>query len=295
MEFESAGTTCRAWHLPPASDALRRDNGAPCIVMAHGFGATREARLLAYGQRFARAGLHALIFDYRFFGASDGQPRQLLSIPAQLEDYRNALGFARELEGVDPCRMAVFGSSFSGGHVVEVAVQDGRLAAVIAQCPMMDGRAALLNLIRYAGVGAGLKLSWHGLRDALRVLTGRKPHLVPIVGPPGSLAAMTSPDAEPGYRAVAPPDFDNRVCARVGLQVGLYRPGLRADELTCPILIQICEKDSVAPVSAAEDAARRAGGQAEVKRYPVGHFDIYLGEPFEQAVSDQVAFLLRHL
>ena len=34
---------------------------------------------------------------------------------------------------------------------------------------------------------------------------------------------------------------------------------------------------------------------AEVKRYPIGHFDIYLGEWHERAVADQVAFLTRHL
>ena len=74
--------------------------------MAHGFGATRDAGLLPYGQRFARAGLHVLIFDYRYFGASAGEPRQLISIPAQLEDWGKALECARGLEGVDPARLA---------------------------------------------------------------------------------------------------------------------------------------------------------------------------------------------
>ena len=114
-----------------------------------------------------------------------------------------------------------------------------------------------------------------------------------VVGPPGSVAAMTSEDAEPGYLAIAPPDWRNEVCARIGLFVSLYRPGRLAEKLNCPILIQICEKDSVAPISAAEAAAKAAN--AEVKRYPVGHFDIYLGEPFERSVSDQVEFFTRQL
>src|ERR1019366_378617 len=100
---------------------------------------------MPFAQRFAEAGLDALAFDYRHFGASDGEPRQLLSIPSQLEDYAAAIAFARELPGVDPDRIAVWGSSYAGGHVVPVAVADGRVAAVISQVPAMDGVAALVN------------------------------------------------------------------------------------------------------------------------------------------------------
>ena len=55
-----------------------------------------------------------------------------------------------------------------------------------------------------------------------------------------------------------------------------------ADELPCPMLVQIADRDSVAPVKAAQDAAWRATGRAEVRTYPIGHFDIYTGAPFER-------------
>ena len=127
-------------------DAFADEHGRrPCVVLAHGFGGTVDSGLLPYAERFAAAGLDALAFDYRHFGASDGEPRQLLSIPRQLEDYAAAIAFARSLAGVDPERIVVWGSSYSGGHVVPVAVADGRVAAVIAQVPGMDGLATLLN------------------------------------------------------------------------------------------------------------------------------------------------------
>jgi fermentation-respiration switch protein FrsA (DUF1100 family) len=106
---------------------------------------------------------------------------------------------------------------------------------------------------------------------------------------------MSTPDAEPGMRAVAGPTWRNEVAARIALTAGMYRPGRQADRLPCPILIQIAALDSVAPVAAARKAAERAGADAEVRTYPIGHFDIYLGAPFEQAISDQVSFLARHL
>jgi pimeloyl-ACP methyl ester carboxylesterase len=259
--------------------------------MAHGFGGTINAGLEPYAHRFAEAGIHALIFDYRHFGTSDGHPRQLLSIRRQLEDWMAAVAFARTLDNVDGDRIALFGSSFSGGHVVEVAVRDGATKAVVSQCPMMDGLAALRNLLAYAGPGPLLALTWRGISDLVLSMVGVGPRMLPIVGMPGTLAAMSTPDATPGFEAIAPPDWRNEVCARIALSVGIYRPGRKAALLRCPILIQICEKDSVAPAEAAEKAAKRAGHLSEVRRYPIGHFDIYVGEDFERSVADQIRFL----
>jgi pimeloyl-ACP methyl ester carboxylesterase len=133
------------------------------------------------------------------------------------------------------------------------------------------------------------------LRDLLGSLRGRAPVLAPAVGAPGSVAFMTTPDAEPGMRAVAGPSWRNEVAARIALQAGAYRPGLQADRLPCPILIQIADQDSVAPVKAAQDAAWLATGRSEVRTYPIGHFDIYGGAPFERAIADQLHFLGRHV
>ena len=162
---------------------------------------------------------------------------------------------------------------------------------------MMDGFAAVVGLLGYAGLGQLLRMSFDGLRDTVGSLFGATPVMLPIIGPPGTLAAMSSEDAEPGYRALLPEQssWQNGVCARVGLALPLYRPGQKADRLPCPILIQICEKDSVAPTSATYTAAKRAGSKATVHSYPIGHFDIYVGDNFEQAVEDQLAFLRQTL
>jgi hypothetical protein len=296
VSFDSGGVRCAAVHLPGQGDAFAGEDGRrPCVVLGHGLGGTVDSGLIPFAERFAAAGIDALAFDYRHFGASDGEPRQLLSAPLQLEDYAAAIAYARALEGVDPQRIVVWGSSYSGGHVVPVAVSDGHVAAVISQVPNMDGLAALINFARYAGPGHLAKLVLAGLRDLAASLRGRPPVMIPLVGPPGSLGAMTSPDADPGYHAIAGPTWHNEATARVALSTGTYRPGLQADRLPCPILIQIADKDAIAPVKAAQDAAWRATGRAEVRTYPIGHFDIYRGAPFEQAITDQLHFLRRHV
>lgn len=290
IEFESAGTRCRAWLYEPAAQGWR-----PCIVMAHGLGGTRDAGLEPYARKFCEAGYFVLLFDYRHFGSSDGEPRQLLSVSRQLEDWAAAIACARGLSRVDATKIALWGSSFSGGHVLVAAARDGHVAAVSAQGPMMDGRAAVLNLLRYAGARAVLKLSAAGLRDALGARLGRPPLYVPLVAAPGGLAAMSSADAEPGYRAIAPAGWRNEMSARLALALAFYRPITVATQLRCPVLIAACLRDSVAPASAALATARQLGALAELRTYDIGHFDIYVGAGFEQSSSDQLDFFRRKL
>jgi uncharacterized protein len=163
----SHGVMCRAWLCPPESEALRNERGYPALVMAHGTSGVRE-QLTHDIPRFTAAGMHVLLFDYRHFGASDGEPRQLLSVRRQLQDYAAALEFIRKVPGVDVERVGVWDSSLAGGHVVDVAVTDGRVAAVISQAPAMDNRARVLNVLEYAGFGQLLQLTWLGMVDIVR-------------------------------------------------------------------------------------------------------------------------------
>ncbi|HKP90853.1 MAG TPA: alpha/beta hydrolase [Thermoleophilaceae bacterium] len=282
--------TCNRGQAPRARAA---GGLAPCVVLAHGWSGLREQRLDAYAERFAAAGMAALVFDYRHFGASEGEPRQLLDVQRQLEDWRAAVAFARGLDGVDPDRVALWGSSFSGGHVVTVAADDPRLAAVVAQVPFADG---LRNLPRL-GVRHALRLTAAGLADQLGAIARRPPRTIASVGRPGERAVMTSPDAAPGFHALTPRgvDWPNEVAARICVKVGSYRPIKRAGDVRCPILFAIAEDDAVTPPDFAEESARRAP-RSEVRRYAgAGHFDVYVGELFERVVTDQVAFLTRHL
>jgi uncharacterized protein len=290
VRFESHGDTCRAWLYRDA----RNSGPTPCIVMAHGFGATRDASLEPYARRLVEAGMSALVFDYRYFGASDGQPRQLVSPRRQLQDYASAVAFARTLPGIDAARIAVWGTSFAGGHALVTAATVPGLAAAVCQCPMMDGLAAVRRIAGYAGFGHLLRMTAHGLYDLLLAPFGRT-HEIPIVGKPGELAVMSSPDANDGYRALAPAGFHFGVAARIALHVGFYRPLTHARDARCPVLVQICTEDSVAPAEAAEEAVRRLGPRGEVRRYDIGHFEPYFGAAFERSVGDQVEFLARHL
>ncbi len=287
VTFDSGGQRCAAWLFTP-------DTPPPhaCVVMAHGFGGVRTARLSAFAERFAAAGFAALVFDYRHFGDSEGEPRQLMDIKLQLEDYRSAVAFARSLDGVDDNRIALWGTSFSGGHVAAIAAEDHRVAAVVSQGPFLDGVWAL----RAAGPRNIVRLTVAGLHDEVRRLRGRDRYRIPIVGPPGTKATMNSPDAEPGYRGLFSPgaEFVNEASASVGLKVGTYRPIRLAARVASPWLVCVCDRDVITPPQPALKAAARAP-RGEVRRYDAQHFEIYVPPVFDRAVADQVEFLTRHL
>ena len=258
-----------------------------CVVMAHGFSATRDDGLPPYAEAFQRAGFAVILFDYRHFGASTGEPRQLIDIGRQQQDYRAVIEWARGQDGIDPDKIVLWGSSFSGGHVIEVAAADPRIAAVISQAPFTDSVAVMRQMPVRNIVRGGMA----ALRDHAGALLGRSPSYLPAVGDPGSLAVMTAPDAMAGFARIAGPQtrWRNEVAARIVLDVAGYRPGRRAAQLAMPVLFCVCDEDTTTPPGQTVEAAHRAP-RGELRRYPYGHFAIYL-DP--QVKSDQVEFLTR--
>lgn len=298
LDIDSSGTRLGAWRLRARSDALRGPHGHPCVVMAHGFGATRDAGLLPFAERFADAGADVVLFDYRGYGTSDtapGFPRQDVDHRRHREDYVAAVQAVRALDGVDPDRVVLWGSSYSGGHVLPVAADDGRIAAVVSQGAAMDGFGALLLMVRVSGVRHVARITGHALLDAIGSVLRRPPHHIPVVGEPGTLAAIAAPAAATGYQVIMGPTFRNEMCARGVLRIAINRPVTAAPRLHCPLLVVVAERDNVANPSAVRKAAATAGGPVEVLELPSGHFDIYTGEAFDRSVRAQVDFLVRTL
>jgi pimeloyl-ACP methyl ester carboxylesterase len=291
VSFEVKGTSLSAWLYLPGNLSVP----VPCIIMGHGFGGTKNMGLESYAIRYQAAGFAVLIFDYRHLGESGGEPRQLIWIPYQLEDWSAAVHYARGLKEIDPAKIALWGTSLSGGHVIVTAAKDNRIACVVAQCPGLDGRASAELLLDRAGIGYLLRMVMHGQRDYFRSWLGLSPHKIPIVGKPGSIACLTTPDAYEFYRKFAPQDFINEICARINIRADKYRPVKHAHNVRCPVLLQVCEFDSITPISAAKETERQLGKFAEVINYPIGHFDIYIGVNFEKAVRDQLHFFQKHL
>jgi alpha-beta hydrolase superfamily lysophospholipase len=279
LDFSAAGERCAAW-LYPAAGAT---GTAPIVVMAHGLSGTRRDRLGAFAERFAAAGFAALVFDHRGFGDSGGEP-DLFHPARQLEDWSAALAFARGLPGVDPDRVATFGSSMGGGNALAAAAADPRVAAAISQVPFLD-------LVRQAHRSPPRVVA-RTLGAALR-----GGHL-PAVGQPDEAAFVNAPGAEAGWRHVVAIGEDSRWRNRASARWLLgrpFRPARHAASLHCPWLVCVGKADRVAKPGPAIAAARRAP-LGELRVYPgVDHFDIYDGPEHEALVADELEFLARHL
>ena len=138
IEFKTQdGVTLRGWHYLPDTRVGR----CPTIVMAHGYSAVKEMYLDRFAETFAAAGLAAIVFDNRNFGASDGTPRQEIDPHQQVSDYRDAITYAETLAETDASRIGIWGSSYSGGHVLVVAAIDRRVKCVVSQVPLISGHA----------------------------------------------------------------------------------------------------------------------------------------------------------
>src|SRR3984957_2359837 len=284
----TSGDELEAWLYFPEGDGPH-----PVVVMAHGIGAIKAGGLAPFAERFCREGFAAIVFDYRQFGGSTGQPREELSFPRQLEDYSTVIGWAATHPDIDAHRIFAWGTSFAGMYIVELAASDSRLAGAIGQVPLVDGYAAA----RMAPPVRGLRLLAAALRDRLGSVFGLPPLHLPGHGRPGELALGTTEDALFGEKLMTPKDsteWRNRVPPRSLLSFSWRRPVRRAAAVRCPLLLVVAEQDSMAPVGPAIRVTEKAPG-GELYRSRGGHYDVYQGGvSFDEALRVELEFLHRH-
>ncbi len=266
--------------------------------MGHGGSGTKRLGLPRYAAKFAAAGLAVLAFDYRHFGRSAGEPRQVIDVAEQLDDYRAAVRYARSQQDIDPDRVALWGTSLSGGHVLAVAATDARIAAVVSQVPLIDGwhrGRTLRERLNWDVTRRTLRFTAAAVRDVVGARLGRPPHLVPVVADPGAVAVFTEPEARAAFDALGGEmaGWRNALAPRMLFGLPRYRKGT-AQSLNMPVMMCLGDHDlQASPRFAARVASMM--NSVELHRYPVGHFDVYLGPLFEQISSAQAEFLHRHL
>jgi fermentation-respiration switch protein FrsA (DUF1100 family) len=285
--FKSEGLDCAGTLYLPAG--VERP---PVVVMAHGLGGLKEFRLGGFAERFVERGMAVFTFDYRHWGASEGQPRQLLVPRKQVRDWHAALAHVRTLAEVDSDRIGIWGSSFAGAHVIFVAAQDRAIKAVVSQVLAADTAKAALGF----GLAYLLKSTVLGLADALRGLLGMAPVYFPLVGKPGETAVMNTPECWDGYLGLVPEgaDWENKVTARSLLLLPLHRAIKVADQVRAPTLLMGGIHDSLVDIKDIRAMAQRLPG-AQLKEYDCNHFEPYYPPLFETFAREQADFLVEQL
>ncbi|KAI0671657.1 alpha/beta-hydrolase [Trametes maxima] len=282
-----------AWkYLPLTSGGKPPANGFPVVIMAHGLTANKLMGLEAYAETFASLGYAVVVFDYRRWGASAGIPRHVVYVSEQLDDYRAVVKFCRQQTDIDPNKVIIWGTSFSGGHVVSLASErELNLWGVVSQCP-------------YLGTGPSMKLSWitfrilwKGVKDLLRQALGLYPTYIPAVAHPGEVGLLNTAGSKQGLIGIALDEkvFPNEVSASSLFELPFYNPNASGARITCPVLVVVAEYDNLCPMKAALEL-KALSPKVELDILPCGHFELYPGQPMhERSLEAMKAFLQKRI
>ncbi|MCJ2138875.1 alpha/beta hydrolase [Methylobacterium sp. E-066] len=291
VEFRSEGRTLRGWLYEPDV----QDGATPAVVMAHGFSAVKEQYLDRYAEVFQAAGFGVLVYDHAHFGASEGLPRQEVDPVLQRRGYRDAISFAQTIPWIDPARIGIWGTSYSGGHVIEVAAIDRRVRCVVAQVPFISGALSAQRRTRSDLVPAQLR---RFEADRAARFRGEAPATLPAVS-----ADPLQPCAMPGADGHAffigthdfAPTWRNEVTLRSAELSRENEPGVHIARISpTPLLMIVAEDDRLTATDLCLEAYQRALPPKNLVMVPGGHFDPYL-QHFDRTSIAARDFFVAHL
>jgi uncharacterized protein len=295
VEFNAEGTTLRGWLYRP--DGAEETTPVPGIVMAHGFSAVKEMYLDSFAEVFAAAGLAALVFDNRNFGASDGEPRQEIDPTAQVRDYRHAITYLQGLPGIDRDRIGVWGSSYSGGHAIVLGALDKRIRCVVSQVPLVSGFKNIQRLVR-SDFLPGFRAALDADREAC--FSGKEPAMLPVVAEdPLAPSALPTPDSWQWFTETSrtrAPSWRNEVTLRTLDLLMEYEPEAYIARVgPTPLLMVVAAGDVLTPADLALAAYQRALEPKRLVVLPGGHFGAYTGPDFERSSGAARDWFAEHL
>ncbi|AQA03773.1 hypothetical protein BVC93_16570 [Mycobacterium sp. MS1601] len=265
----------------------------PTVVMAGGWCYVKELAQPTYARAFAEAGLAAVVFDYRCFGDSTGEPRQHIDPAKQVADYRNTITFAEGLDAVDAERIGVWGISYSGGHVLQVGAEDSRVKALCGVVPVIDG----YQNMRLAHGTIGFRRFQQALLDMRReqYRTGEVGYIEHQPAREGDLSTWPFPRSKETFRMLKDreaPNYLGRATWEssellLGYHVGPYLRRLVGK----PVKLVIAEGDDHTHWDLAVDAFGQIPGEAkELTIVPKSdHLTLYTDRQAQQGVASDIA------
>ena len=285
IDFYSKKTRCSALYY---KTNLKKPNGI--IVMAHGLGGVKELWIDKFASFFAKNGYECFLFDYRNHGTSDGNKRQLVNVKDQLIDWNNAIDFVKNNLNQNNKNIILFGSSFSGGHVIKLLSERKDIKMAISQCPYTDTLATVKTFSLFSMI----KLMLSAILDLLTCVTGYHPYTLLLANESGKKALMKVANYD-AYEKRIPKNLKviNKAPARTVFEFLKYSPGKYFKKIDKPIFVSPCLKDNLAPAYKTIELAKKCKS-ATIKEYNCHHFDIYFDDLFEESSKDYLKFLNKY-
>jgi uncharacterized protein len=283
------GATLRGWLFVPSGGGVH-----PAISMCHGFAAVKEHGLDRFATAFAQAGFVVLVHDHRNFGSSDGTPRHDIDPWVQIADWRRAISFLETRAEVDPARIGIWGTSFSGGHALVLGATDRRVKCVVSQVPTISGFEQTRRRVSPDAMQGFIELLTSDMREQHR---GAPPRTQAVASAePSELAAYRSPEAVAFYaQDLGGASWDNTVTLRSTFAARMYEPGVWVSRISpTPLLMVIANDDRVTMTDLELEAYERALEPKRLTLIPGNHFDPYDAQ-FVLASSAASSWFIEHL
>jgi uncharacterized protein len=294
VTFPSQGLDCAGWLYVP--DDLEDGEKRPAIVMAHGFSAVKEMYLSSFAEKFEEVGFVVLVFDYRYFGDSEGEPRGRLIPAEQREDYKNAITWVSRRDEVDPDRVGVWGSSYSGAHVLHLGAFDRRIKAVVSQVPLVEGWANAQRLMRPDVFAEFVETV---AQDRVRRYAEGTGASVPVVAPEGEPSALPTPESYEWFTRTGEdiaPNWRNEVSLESMEAFLEYNPAANIHRISpTPLLMIVANTDTLTPTDLAIAAYERALEPKSLVVMDGKHFDAYTEPGFSRAALPAASWFEWHL
>jgi dienelactone hydrolase len=283
------GAELDAWFYRPAGIAR-----APAITMAPGYAGSKEHKLNRFAEAFSKAGFAVLLHDHRGFGPSSGEPRQEVDPWKQIADWRRAISYLESRPEVDPSRIGIWGSSFTGGHALVLGATDRRIKAVVAQIPTISGYASGLRRIPADKLP---ELHERLAEDDRARLRGDGPVYQKVVShDTGEPAAYYNKAIVDFYLQDLPEgSWENRITLRSILNARMYEPGHWVDRVSpTPLLMVVAKDDTIAPTDLALAAYEKALEPKRLALVDGDHCDPYLDQ-FEASSAAALNWFIQYL
>jgi fermentation-respiration switch protein FrsA (DUF1100 family) len=291
ITFTSSGLRCSGWLYVP--DDLKIGKKAPAIVMAHGLTAVKEMGLNDFAERFVTAGFVTMVFDYRFFGDSEGEPRGQVFPYEMVEDYRNAITWVSDRPEVDSQRIGIWGTSMSGGLVLYVGTHDLRAKAVVAQVP-----AVLNPELRAINPEVWDRARRNSLQDRIERYKTGVVNYMKVVTSEKEPCFLPGRDAYEGYMALKEmaPTWRNQITSESLEKIREFDP-ISMVHLMSPraLLLIPAENDSLIPLAAVKAAYEKAREPKAITVLPISHFDVYREPWLSKAASLAISWFEKYL
>ncbi|WP_410013465.1 alpha/beta hydrolase [Sodalis sp. C49] len=260
----------------------------PAVLMCHGFFCIQDILLSGFVKHFTAAGYCVVTFDYRGFGDSEGDAGRIVP-ERQIEDIMAVLDWCQAQPGIDARRIALWGTSLGGCHVIEVAARRPEIKCVLSQLAFADGEQLVTG-----DMGGEEKARF---MDTLKRMASKQQQsgnelLVPII------KVMTDEESRVFFEKKKKefPVLGNKVPYLAVWETILYHPAQAAARVTQPTFMVFAENDKVIALEyglalyQAISADKRCHIQPKAR-----HYQVFAGEHLNRVAGQQLDWLRKHM